>query len=177
MTLAVTLVCVYGIIGLPASKEELYANLSERIVLGLDLKGGTHLVLQVQVQVTGDYLVANHQLTRGTAVSAADFRTETGRLDTLPARALVDGTHLAEAIALRDIPPGQPVTASMLRQPWRVKTGQSVMVTASGDGFNASSEGRALSNAGVAQTVRVRMGNGQVVSGRVGEDGNILISL
>lgn len=139
--------------------------------------GQNRRYLQVQVQVTGDYLVANHQLTRGTAVSAADFRTETGRLDTLPARALVDGTHLAEAIALRDIPPGQPVTASMLRQPWRVKTGQSVMVTASGDGFNASSEGRALSNAGVAQTVRVRMGNGQVVSGRVGEDGNILISL
>jgi preprotein translocase subunit SecD len=50
LTLAITLVCIYGIIGLPASKEELYTNLSERIVLGLDLKGGTHLVLQVQVQ-------------------------------------------------------------------------------------------------------------------------------
>ena len=50
MTLAITLVCIYGIIGIPTSKDELYANLSERIVLGLDLKGGTHLVLQVQVQ-------------------------------------------------------------------------------------------------------------------------------
>ena len=50
LTLAITLICIYGIIGLPSSKEQLYANLGERIVLGLDLKGGTHLVLQVQVQ-------------------------------------------------------------------------------------------------------------------------------
>jgi len=133
--------------------------------------------LQVQVQVTGNYLVARHQLVRGSLISAADFRTETGRLDSLPARALLSSDALHEAIALRDIPPGLPVTAAMLRQPWRVKTGQSVRVTASGNGFDASGEGRALSNASVAQRVRVRMGNGQVVSGVVGEDGNILISL
>ncbi len=126
----------------------------------------------LQVQVTGEYLVANRQLARGSNVSANDFR-----LDTLPARALLSSSNLADAIALRDIAPGQPVTATMLRQPWRVKAGQNVMVIASGNGFNASSEGRALNNASAAQTVRVRMSNGLVVSGRVSEDGNILISL
>ncbi len=50
LTVVITLVCIYGIIGLPSSKQELYANLGERIALGLDLKGGTHLILQVQVQ-------------------------------------------------------------------------------------------------------------------------------
>ena len=133
--------------------------------------------LQVQVQVSGQYLVANRQLMRGSTLSADDFRFATGRLDELPARALVDNSGVIDAIALRDIPPGQPVTASMVRQPWRVKAGQNVMVVASGNGFNASSEGRALNNASTAQMVRVRMGNGQVVSGRVNADGNILITL
>lgn len=133
--------------------------------------------LQVQVQVTGQYLVASRQVTRGTTLDPNDFRMETGRLDELPPRALVDQNSVTDAIALRDIPPGQAVTASMLRQPWRVKAGQNVMVVASGNGFNASSEGRALNNASAAQMVRVRMGNGQVVSGRVDADGNILISL
>ncbi|NIG32805.1 flagellar basal body P-ring formation protein FlgA [Pantoea sp. ICBG 828] len=139
--------------------------------------GQNRRYLQVQVQVTGEYLVANRQLARGSNVSASDFRLESGRLDTLPARALLSSSNLVDAIALRDIAPGQPVTATMLRQPWRVKAGQNVMVIASGNGFNASSEGRALNNASAAQTVRVRMSNGQVVSGRVSEDGNILISL
>ncbi len=47
---AVILVCIYGIIGLPKSKAELIQNWNNSIHLGLDLKGGTHLVMQVQLQ-------------------------------------------------------------------------------------------------------------------------------
>jgi preprotein translocase subunit SecD len=47
---AVILICIYGIIGIPKSREELVRNWSNNIRLGLDLKGGSHLVLQVQVQ-------------------------------------------------------------------------------------------------------------------------------
>ena len=50
VVLTVTLGCLYGVIGLPSSVEEAKNNLSERIRLGLDLKGGVHLILQVQVQ-------------------------------------------------------------------------------------------------------------------------------
>ncbi len=48
--LAVILVCIYGIIGLPKSKAELVANWQKNIHLGLDLSGGTYLVVQVQQQ-------------------------------------------------------------------------------------------------------------------------------
>ena len=42
---ATILLCIFGIIGLPKSKAELMANLKHNIQLGLDLKGGSHLVL------------------------------------------------------------------------------------------------------------------------------------
>lgn len=48
--LAVILACFYSIVGLPKSKDELIANFEKNIKLGLDLRGGSHLVLQVQVQ-------------------------------------------------------------------------------------------------------------------------------
>jgi preprotein translocase subunit SecD len=48
--LATILICVYGIIGFPKSKADLIKNFQNNIRLGLDLKGGSHLVLQVQVQ-------------------------------------------------------------------------------------------------------------------------------
>lgn len=57
------------------------------------------------------------------------------------------------------------------------KAGQRVNVIASGDGFSANAEGQALNNAAVAQNARVRMISGQVVSGVVDADGNILINL
>jgi preprotein translocase subunit SecD len=47
---AVILACIYGIIGIPKSKDELVENWRRNIRLGLDLKGGSQLVLQVQLQ-------------------------------------------------------------------------------------------------------------------------------
>ncbi|HWY26340.1 MAG TPA: protein translocase subunit SecD [Candidatus Angelobacter sp.] len=47
--LLVIIVCILGIVGFPTSLAALKENLSDRIKLGLDLKGGSHLVLQVQV--------------------------------------------------------------------------------------------------------------------------------
>jgi len=48
----VVLACVFGLVGLPTpptSLTQLRENFANRIKLGLDLQGGTHLVLQVQV--------------------------------------------------------------------------------------------------------------------------------
>jgi protein-export membrane protein SecD len=49
----VILVCFYGLFGLPSfptSLAQVKDNFSHQIKLGLDLQGGTHLILQVQVQ-------------------------------------------------------------------------------------------------------------------------------
>lgn len=47
---ATILISLYGIIGLPKSKDEIVKNWNKNIHLGLDLKGGSHLVVQVQAQ-------------------------------------------------------------------------------------------------------------------------------
>ena len=44
------LVCLFGIIGFPKSIDDLKRNFGENIHLGLDLKGGSYFVLEVQVQ-------------------------------------------------------------------------------------------------------------------------------
>jgi preprotein translocase subunit SecD len=51
LIIAVLIVFLFGIIGIPSSLsgKGLLAALQSRIHLGLDLKGGTHLILQVQV--------------------------------------------------------------------------------------------------------------------------------
>ena len=48
----VVLLCVFGLVGLPDVPDfagPARDNFSKRIKLGLDLQGGTHLILQVQV--------------------------------------------------------------------------------------------------------------------------------
>jgi preprotein translocase subunit SecD len=46
----VLLICVFGIIGFPGSVSSLARNVKSNIRLGLDLKGGSYLILEVQVQ-------------------------------------------------------------------------------------------------------------------------------
>jgi preprotein translocase subunit SecD len=51
--LVVVLGCIYALVGLPTfptSGTQLKENFAQQIKLGLDLQGGTHLILQVQVQ-------------------------------------------------------------------------------------------------------------------------------
>lgn len=56
--IVVVVACVLGLIGFPRNVTQLKDNLANRIRLGLDLKGGTHMVLQVHVddavKVTAD---------------------------------------------------------------------------------------------------------------------------
>lgn len=47
---AILLLCVFGIIGFPTSGAALVQNVQKNIRLGLDLKGGSYLILEVQVQ-------------------------------------------------------------------------------------------------------------------------------
>src|ERR1035441_8447240 len=51
LIVAVLLICLYGIFGIPSgiSGKALLSAISSRIHLGLDLQGGAHLILQVQV--------------------------------------------------------------------------------------------------------------------------------
>ncbi|HUI73300.1 MAG TPA: protein translocase subunit SecD [Candidatus Acidoferrum sp.] len=49
----VILICIYGLIGMPVfptSLAQIKDNFARQIKLGLDLQGGTHLILQVQVE-------------------------------------------------------------------------------------------------------------------------------
>ncbi|WP_052285568.1 flagellar basal body P-ring formation chaperone FlgA [Kluyvera genomosp. 1] len=139
--------------------------------------GNAKQYLQVSVQAIGDYVVAAAPIVRGSPIEAQSVTLMRGRLDQLPPRTMLTLAQAEDAISLRDVAIGQPIQLSMVRQSWRVKAGQKVMVIAQGEGFSINSEGQALNNASVAQSARVRMPSGQVVSGQVNTDGNILINL
>ena len=139
--------------------------------------GNAKQYLQVTVQAVGDYVVAAAPIVRGSPIESQSVTLMRGRLDQLPPRTMLNLSQAEDAISLRDVAIGQPIQLSMVRQSWRVKAGQKVMVVAQGEGFRINSEGQALNNAAVAQNARVRMPSGQVVSGQVSADGNILINL
>src|SRR5437763_4370298 len=99
--IAVLLFFVYGIFGVPSgfSGNALVASLQKRISLGLDLRGGTHLILQVQVNdavnVDSDNAIARlKEDMRARKINYADI--------TKP-----DPVNHPEMIVVKGIPPEQ----------------------------------------------------------------------
>ncbi len=134
---------------------------------------GQKSYIQAKIQVKGTYWVAAHNINSGSHITDKDVERRQGRLDLLPPRAIADSKQAINAVTLRNINIGQPLTLSMLRRPWMVQAGQNVQVVANGGGFNVTSTGKAMNNAAAQDNVRVRMPSGQIVNGTVGSDGSV----
>ncbi len=139
--------------------------------------GQNRKFIQARVQVNGPYVTVTRSLNSGDKLSLADISLKNGDLTNLPTGTLLESDHAKNTILVRNISAGQPLTRSMLRRAWVVHAGQAVQIMARGAGFHISSEGKAMNNAAIKETVRVRMTSGQIVSGTAGENGIIYIML
>ena len=132
--------------------------------------------LQAHVAVHGAYLVSARPLRAGQIIGHADVTTRQGDLTVLPENTLTDGTMASGHTTRFAIAAGQPLRGDMLRIPHIVRQGQNVQVISAGPGFRIASEGRALNNAAPGESVRVRLGNGQTVSGTAQSDGVVEVN-
>lgn len=103
---AVILTCIYGIIGLPRSKDELIANWHRNIRLGLDLRGGTYLVVQVQQQDAFNAQASSDSDRLKEAIRKAGIQYSDIEVD--EAKALQDA--MKAAIVLKGVPSTQAGT-------------------------------------------------------------------
>ncbi len=131
--------------------------------------------LPARVAVTGDYLTVARPLRAGQVLGPADIARRRGDLTALPDNTLTDSTQAIGHSTRYAVAQGSALRGDMLRMPAAVRQGQNVQVISGGSGFKVSSEGRALNNAGAGEAVRVRMPNGQVVSGTAAADGTVSV--
>ncbi len=131
------LVFVYGIFGIPSgvSGSALSQAILDRIHLGLDLKGGTHLILQVQVN---------------DAVNADTDRAVERLKDSLSRRKInyadiikPDPTNRPEQIVLKGVPPGN---SSDLRSIVQDRLPEYDMTSGAGDTYTVTMKTSVLSD-------------------------------
>lgn len=99
----VILLCIYGVIGLPKSKAELLANWDHNIHLGLDLRGGTYLVLQIQEQDA--FNSEANSVADQIRDAAAKAGVQIGQVTVDEAKSLADASNVA--IEVKGVPATQ----------------------------------------------------------------------
>jgi len=168
----------------PCARVEPYlpagSRLWGRTRLGLRcVEGATawNVFLPVTIKAFGPAWVLTGNVASGVELTAADAsETEVDwAADAAPVMANPD--QWVGQVASRQLMAGQTMRQSMVRAPSVFRAGAQVRVVAQGPGYAVMSSGQAMSNGAVGQTVRIRMGNGRLISGIVNEDGTINASL
>lgn len=138
-----------------------------RIQVGVRCAAGAGWTVYIpaRIRVTGDYLVAARALGRGQVLTDGDYGFMRGELTELPPNMVSDPQQAIGQAVNVALGAGQPLRADWLRPPVAVQQGQMVRLFARGTGFAIGHDGRALASAQPGQTVQVRTGRGQVVSG------------
>lgn len=168
----------------PCARVEPYlpagSRLWGRTRLGLRcVEGATawNVFLPVTVKAWGPAWVLTGNVASGAVLTANDAAEAEVDWAADAAAIVANPDQWVGQIASRPLVAGQAVRQSMVRAPSLFKAGAQVRVVAQGPGYAVTSAGQALSAGAVGQTVRVRMDNGRTISGIVGENGTIDVTL
>lgn len=125
-------------------------------------------------RLSGNMSVTARCLPSGTALGSKDVARENGELTGQPRNVIFATQPVTGSFTTRAIQAGQPLTANMLRAPWKVRPGNPVAVVTRGPGFRVRHYGKAMSDAAVGSSLRVRLASGKMVSGAVDNQGVVL---
>jgi flagella basal body P-ring formation protein FlgA len=132
--------------------------------------------IAVQVAVQGSYLVAAGPIEAGRTLGVPDFTERIGNLAALPRSGITDAAQLEGMVAVNRIAAGVALRTEMFRGMVVIQQGQTVRLVAQGEGFLASSEGKAMTRAAVGATLQVKTAAGRLVSGVARQDGQVSLA-
>ncbi|GAO36387.1 flagellar basal body P-ring biosynthesis protein FlgA [Sulfuricella sp. T08] len=134
------------------------------------------IYVPVSVRIMAQTAVATRPLSAGQTVSPADVAMQSNDLSQLPPGVITDPELAIGKTVIYSASTGQPFRHDMLRAPKVIQQGQTVKLMAKGNGFQVTSEGKALANATLGQVVSVRTQSGEVISGIAKQNGVVEVN-
>lgn len=132
--------------------------------------------VRATVQVIAEYVVTTAPLAQGQTITAGDVTRMKGDLSNLPSGIITEESQAIGRSASISLAAGAPIRQDALRSNRVVQQGQAVRVVSMGQGFQITTEARALTNASEGQMAQAKTPSGQVVSGTARAGGIIEIN-
>lgn len=134
------------------------------------------IYVPVSIKIMAQTAVATRPLSAGQTISPADVVMQNSDLSQLPPGVIMDPALAIGKTVIISASTGQAFRHDMLRAPQVIQQGQTVKLMAKGNGFQVTSEGKALANATLGQVVSVRTQSGQVISGIAKQNGVVEVN-
>jgi len=134
------------------------------------------LYIRAKVKVEGTYVKVARPVSGGQTLGEGDLQTEQGELTTHPVDLVFAMKDAVGQVTRQALSPGQALRGAYLQHASSIQAGQQVRVIARGGGFSVVNHGRALNSASRGALTRVKLDNGQIVSGVATDDGQVDVS-
>jgi flagella basal body P-ring formation protein FlgA len=134
------------------------------------------IYLPAHIRHIGNYVSAAAGLGSGQPITADSLLLRSADLGNLPDDVVTDPAKAIGMSLTTNLTPGMPLRQGQLRAPMAVQQGQAAQLVVSGNGFIIHSAGRALANAKLGQTVRIRTESGQIISGTARAENVVAVS-
>ncbi|MFZ6753490.1 flagellar basal body P-ring formation chaperone FlgA [Undibacterium sp. Dicai25W] len=134
------------------------------------------IYLRANVQITAEYYVAAHSLTKGQVLAIDDLSKIKGEISNLPV-GFINNPDQAIGRAIQiSVSSGTLLRLDSLKNPAVIQQGQSVRVISRGNGFEVTTDAQAITNASEGQIAKAKTANGVTLSGVAKAGGIIEIS-
>lgn len=148
--------------GLPAG----YRLIGRTTVRAQCLNGANWVAsIPVQISIKITYYTAARALSGNREIREGDITAQEGDLAQLPGSVILDPAQALGRILNTSLPAGAPLRQEMLRAPIVITQHQKVKVLYRDGGIEVANEGTALAAAAEGQPIRVKVGNGQTITG------------
>ncbi len=129
------------------------------------------------VHMYGNYVVAARFLATGTVLADADMALASGDLSELGDDVVRQVNDATGRSLSRTLVIGAPIGLNSLRDLAVIKAGDRVRVLLTGAGFQAAGDASALSSAGLGESIKLKMSDGQQLQGQVIRPGTVEVRL
>lgn len=127
----------------------------------------TSLFVQIDVVVTGTYIVAARDIAANHTLSRQDITTKQGDLSQLPRHALLATPAVLASVigqqVRRSLTQHSVLQENLLTRPNVVSFGDELLIEASGNGFQITRTGEAMDTGSIGDIIRVRLNNKQLL--------------
>lgn len=149
-----------------------------RVTVGVRCDGDSaaQRYLQARVSVTVRYWVTARALPAGTLLEQGQLSPRSGDLADLPRHVIRSLDAISGQVTRRPLARGTVLQQTLLETPAVVERRQAVAVEASGSGFRIAREGRALDEGARGDSIRVRMPDREILTGRVIGPGRVAVN-
>ncbi len=131
--------------------------------------------LPVSVRILSEVVVAARGIQKGQLITHSDVSLRESDITQLAHAGVLDIEQVVGRTAKANIGGGMLVRSDLLQAPSLIHQGESVRLAYAGDGFEVVSSGRALSTAGLGESVDVRAGSGRLLKGVVRGKGSVWV--